>query len=90
MWTTAPCVRARMLSHFSRKCLGFIFFDFFSNLNHTGCRRGRTPERPLRQPSRVWQRQAFLHVWRQPETCGRFAHVLWLKSWESEPRVNLS
>jgi hypothetical protein len=32
------------------KFLGFIFFEFFSNLGDTGCRRGRTPERPLRQP----------------------------------------
>jgi hypothetical protein len=32
------------------KMLGFIFFEFFSNLGGTGCRRGRTPERPLRQP----------------------------------------
>jgi hypothetical protein len=31
--------------------LGFIFFELFSNLGRTGCRRGRTPERPLRQPS---------------------------------------
>jgi hypothetical protein len=30
--------------------LGFIFFELFSNLGRTGCRRGRTPERPLRQP----------------------------------------
>jgi hypothetical protein len=39
---------------FLPECLGFIFFDLFSNLIHTGCRRGRTPERPLRQPPRVW------------------------------------
>jgi len=36
------------------KCAGFIFCEFFSNVDGTGCRRGRTPERPLRQPSRVW------------------------------------
>jgi hypothetical protein len=36
------------------KCLGFIFCEIFSNLVATGCRRGRTPERPLRQPSKVW------------------------------------
>ena len=35
-------------------CSGFIFSEFFSNLGPTGCRRGRTPERPLRQPSKVW------------------------------------
>jgi|RhiMetStandDraft_4_1073278.scaffolds.fasta_scaffold00106_6 hypothetical protein len=34
--------------------MGFIFFDLFSNVGGTGCRRGRTPERPLRQPSKVW------------------------------------
>jgi hypothetical protein len=44
-----------MVPHFSPKCLGFIFFDFFSNVGPTGCRRGRTPERSLRQPSKVWR-----------------------------------
>ena len=39
---------------FLPKCSGFIFCEFFSNLGPTGCRRGRTPERPLRQPSKVW------------------------------------
>jgi hypothetical protein len=34
--------------------LGFIFCEIFSNLVATGCRRGRTPERPLRQPPKVW------------------------------------
>jgi hypothetical protein len=34
--------------------MGFIFFDLFSNVGGTGCRRGRTPERPLRQPSKAW------------------------------------
>jgi hypothetical protein len=47
------------------KCLGFIFFDFFSNLGGTGCRRGRTPERPLRQPpnglvAMVWLARPFV------------------------------
>jgi hypothetical protein len=46
--------RARILPHFGPECLGFIFFEFFSSLDNTGCRRGRTPERSLRQPSRVW------------------------------------
>jgi hypothetical protein len=42
--------RRDSLALFLPECLGFIFFDLFSNLGHTGCRRGRTPERPLRQP----------------------------------------
>ena len=42
--------RAAQCSAAGSKMLGFIFFDFFSNLGGTGCRRGRTPERPLRQP----------------------------------------
>ncbi len=47
-------MRGRSVVLFLPECLGFIFFDLFSNLIHTGCRRGRTPERPLRQPPRVW------------------------------------
>ena len=47
---TARLVRERSVAHLVRKCLGFIFCDFFSNVGRTGCRRGRTPERPLRQP----------------------------------------
>ena len=43
-------MRRRSVPHLIRKCLGFIFFDLFSNVGGTGCRRGRTPERPLRQP----------------------------------------
>jgi hypothetical protein len=44
-------------AQYTRVCpifLGFIFCGIFSNLGATGCRRGRTPERPLRQPSKVW------------------------------------
>jgi hypothetical protein len=47
-------MRRRTIPHLIRKCLGFIFFDLFSSLGRTGCRRGRTPERPLRQPPKVW------------------------------------
>jgi hypothetical protein len=47
-------VRRRSLPDFPSRCSGFIFCEFFSNLGRTGCRRGRTPERPLRQPSKVW------------------------------------
>jgi hypothetical protein len=43
-------MRRGSVPHLIRKCLGFIFFDLFSNVGGTGCRRGRTPERPLRQP----------------------------------------
>jgi len=43
-------MRRGSVPHSIRKCLGFIFFDLFSNVGGTGCRRGRTPERPLRQP----------------------------------------
>jgi len=46
-------VRRRSVPDFPPKCLGFIFCEIFSNLVATGCRRGRTPERPLRQPPRV-------------------------------------
>ena len=54
MWT-------RSVAGFPSKCTGFIFCEFFSNLGATGCRRGRTPERPLRQPSQAWlSSQAFL------------------------------
>jgi hypothetical protein len=54
----------RSLVQLPPKCLGFIFFDFFSNVGGTGCRRGRTPERPLRQPpkglvAKVWFSQTF-------------------------------
>jgi hypothetical protein len=44
----------RSLAQVSEQCWGFIFFGLFSNLGDTGCRRGRTPERPLRQPPKVW------------------------------------
>jgi hypothetical protein len=44
----------RSVPDFPPICSGFIFCEFFSNLGPTGCRRGRTPERPLRQPSKVW------------------------------------
>jgi hypothetical protein len=44
----------RSVPDFPPICSGFIFCEFFSNLGRTGCRRGRTPERPLRQPSKVW------------------------------------
>ena len=47
-------MRRGSVPHLIRKCLGFIFFDLFSNVGGTGCRRGRTPERPLRQPPKVW------------------------------------
>jgi hypothetical protein len=47
-------VRRRSVPDFPSRCSGFIFCEFFSNLGRTGCRRGRTPERPLRQPSKVW------------------------------------
>jgi hypothetical protein len=47
-------MRARSVAHFPPKYSGFIFCGIFSNLGATGCRRGRTPERPLRQPSKVW------------------------------------
>jgi hypothetical protein len=47
-------MRRRSLPDFPSKCLGFIFCEIFSNLVATGCRRGRTPERPLRQPPKVW------------------------------------
>jgi hypothetical protein len=47
-------VAARSVPDFLPICSGFIFCEFFSNLGRTGCRRGRTPERPLRQPSKVW------------------------------------
>jgi hypothetical protein len=46
--------RSRSVLRLIWKCAGFIFCEFFSNVGGTGCRRGRTPERPLRQPSRVW------------------------------------
>ena len=46
-------MRRRSVPDFPPKCLGFIFCEIFSNLVATGCRRGRTPERPLRQPPRV-------------------------------------
>jgi hypothetical protein len=42
--------RRRSVPRMIPKCAGFIFCEFFSNLGATGCRRGRTPERPLRQP----------------------------------------
>ncbi len=42
----------------SSDILGFIFCGIFSNLGATGCRRGRTPERPLRQPSKGLADQA--------------------------------
>ena len=44
-------MRRRSVPDFPPICLGFIFCGIFSNLGATGCRRGRTPERPLRQPS---------------------------------------
>jgi hypothetical protein len=47
-------VRWRSIADFPPKYLGFIFCAIFSNLVATGCRRGRTPERPLRQPPKVW------------------------------------
>jgi len=47
-------VQRRSVPDFPSRCSGFIFCEFFSNLGRTGCRRGRTPERPLRQPSKVW------------------------------------
>ena len=47
-------MRRRSVAEFRPKFLGFIFCGIFSNLGATGCRRGRTPERPLRQPSKVW------------------------------------
>jgi hypothetical protein len=47
-------LRRRSLPDFPPKYLGFIFCEIFSNLVATGCRRGRTPERPLRQPPKVW------------------------------------
>jgi len=55
--------------------LGFIFFELFSNLGRTGCRRGRTPERPLRQPSQgladragpfVCSRSRIARAWNPP------------------------
>jgi hypothetical protein len=46
-------LRRRSVADFPSKFLGFIFCEIFSNLVATGCRRGRTPERPLRQPSKV-------------------------------------
>src|SRR4029453_13331185 len=57
--------RRRSVVQLPPKCLGFIFFDFFSNVGGTGCRRGRTPERPLRQPpkglvAKVWSARPFV------------------------------
>jgi hypothetical protein len=46
--------RGAKCSRLSPEMLGFIFCGIFSNLGPTGCRRGRTPERPLRQPSKIW------------------------------------
>jgi hypothetical protein len=57
----AAQARRHSVADFAPISSGFIFCEFFSNLGATGCRRGRTPERPLRQPSKVWRSsQAFL------------------------------
>jgi hypothetical protein len=57
-------VRRRSVPDFPPKCLGFIFCEIFSNLVATGCRRGRTPERPLRQPPKVWLiKPGLFHAW---------------------------
>ena len=50
--------RTRSVLRLIRECAGFIFCEFFSNVGATGCRRGRTPERPLRQPSKGLADQA--------------------------------
>jgi hypothetical protein len=64
--------RGRSLAHTLCKCLGFIFFDLFSNVGRTGCRRGRTPERSLRQPFQGLARSS-----RTPffGSCSRIARV---------------
>jgi hypothetical protein len=64
-------MRSRSVPGFFSKCTGFIFCEFFSNLGATGCRRGRTPERPLRQPSRSgYQARPFLILRPVPPVCG--------------------
>jgi hypothetical protein len=57
----------RSVPDFPPICSGFIFCEFFSNLGRTGCRRGRTPERPLRQPSKVWLIKPDLFVSRRSD-----------------------
>jgi hypothetical protein len=62
-----PALAGRKCNVVASKFLGFIFFEFFSNLGGTGCRRGRTPERPLRQPFQgLADCQAFCDFSRHP------------------------
>jgi hypothetical protein len=64
-------MQSRSVPGILSKCTGFIFCEFFSNLGATGCRRGRTPERPLRQPSRSgYQARPFLILRPVPPVCG--------------------
>jgi hypothetical protein len=75
MWT-------RSVAGFPSKCTGFIFCEFFSNLGATGCRRGRTPERPLRQPSQAWlSSQAFLGLSGGFAVCGSMSKRSKVTNW---------
>jgi len=70
-------MRSRSVPGILSKCTGFIFCEFFSNLGATGCRRGRTPERPLRQPSRSgYQARPFLILRPVPPVCGPMLKTL--------------
>lgn len=66
--------------------LGFIFFELFSNLGRTGCRRGRTPERPLRQPSKVWLISQTVFRFRPCRRKQRFDSPL-SESWVNPPSL---